>query len=132
MKTFTKLSLLAAVLALVATPLVVQAARSLDAEGNPRHPRLRQLVQPRLAAQALARRLHLTSDQKVELREVRVQAREELRSIRADQNLTSTEKRAKARETLRSARLEARSKLQESQRLKLDKLRQRLRERRLT
>jgi hypothetical protein len=130
MKTFAKLSLLSALAALAATPIVLQAARSNDAAGNPRHPTLRRLLQEKPLQ--LARRLHLTGEQKDALQEVRNQARDDLRLIRRDQTLTPSEKRAKARETLKVARQEARSKLLESQRGKLDKLRQRLRERHTT
>lgn len=132
MKIFMKLSLLAVVAALIAAPIVVQAARSTDAAGNFRHPALQRLLQKRVVAQQLARRLHLTTGQKDSLQQVQTQAREEIRSIRADQNLSPAEKRAKAREAIRVARQEARSKLLEPQREKLDKLRQRLRERRTT
>jgi vacuolar-type H+-ATPase subunit E/Vma4 len=132
MKTFVKLSLLAVVTGLVATPIVVQAARSTDANGNFRHPALRQALQKRVFAQQIARRLHLTNEQKDSLQQVRSQARDEIRSIRADQNLSPAEKRAKAREAIKVARQEARTKLLEPQREKLDKLRQRLRERRAT
>ncbi len=129
MKTFAKLSLLAVAAALIAAPLVVQAARSTDAAGNFRHPGLRSLLQKRVLAQQIARRLHLTTEQKDSLQEVRNQARDEIRSIRADQNLSPAEKRTKARATIKVARQETRTKLLEPQREKLDKLRQRLRER---
>lgn len=132
MKIFAKLSLLAVVAALIAAPLVVQAARSTDAAGNFRHPALQRLLQKRLVAQQIARRLHLTTEQKGSLQQVQTQAREEIRSIRADQNLSPAEKRAKSREAIRVARQEARTKLLEPQREKLDKLRQRFRERRTT
>jgi Spy/CpxP family protein refolding chaperone len=132
MKTFPKLFLLTAAAALVAGPIVLQAARSTDAAGNPRHPALRRMIQDRVLAQQIARRLHLTAEQKTALDQVRSQARDEIRSIRADQNLTPAEKRAKAREAIKVARQEARTKLLEPQREKLDKLRQRLRERRAT
>jgi Spy/CpxP family protein refolding chaperone len=120
------LLLLATVAALVAGPIVVHAARATDGAGQPRHPRLR------AAATAMARRLDLTTEQKQALKEVRAQARDDLRSIRADPALTPAEKRQKARETLRVARQESRSKLQESQRQRLDRWRQRLRDRHLT
>lgn len=132
MKTFAKFSLLGLIALLVAAPIVAQAARATDAAGNPRHPALRRLLQDRPLVAQLARRLHLSGEQKDALKEVRTQAREDLRLIRGDQSLTPAEKRAKARETLRVARQEARSKLLESQRGKLDKLRQRLRERHTT
>jgi DNA anti-recombination protein RmuC len=132
MKTFAKLSLLAAVTVLVASPLVVQAAKSTDAAGNPRHPTLQRLLQKRVVARQLARRLHLTAEQKDALHQVQAQAHDELRSIRSDQGLSAAEKRAKARQAIRVAREEARTKLLEPQREKLDKLRQRLRERRTT
>ena len=125
MKTFAKLSLLAVVAALIAAPIVVQAARSTDASGQARHPALQHLLQKRLLAQQIARRLHLTPEQKDSLQQVRAQARDEIRTIRADQNLTPAQKRAAAREAIRVARQEARSKLQAPQREKLDKLRQR-------
>lgn len=132
MKTFMKLSLLALAAVLIGTPIIVQAARSTDAAGNPRHPALRRLVQDRVMARQIARRLHLTPAQKTALDQVRSQAREEIRSIRADQNLTPAEKRAKAREAIKVARQETRTKLLEPQREKLDRLRQRLRDRRAT
>lgn len=130
MKIFAKLSLLSAVAILIAAPIVLQAARSNDAAGNPRHPSLRRFLQEK--PRQLAHRLHLSGEQKDTLQEVRNQAREDLRLIRGDQTLTPSEKRAKARSTLKVARQEARSKLLESQREKLDKLRQRLRERHTT
>jgi hypothetical protein len=132
MKNFAKFSILALVALLVAAPIAVQAARSTDSSGNPRHPALRRLLLERPAVRQLARRLNLSGEQKDSLQQVRNQAREDLRLIRGDQNLTPAEKRAKARETFRVARQEARSKLLESQRGKLDKLRQRLRERHTT
>jgi len=132
MKNFLKLSLLAVVAASIATPIVVQAAKSTDTNGNFRHPVLQHLLQKRVVAQQIARRLHLTAGQKDSLQQVQAQAREEIRLIRANQNLSPTEKRAKARETIRVARQEARTKLLEPQREKLDRLRQRLRERRTT
>lgn len=130
MKTFAKLSLLSVIAALVAAPIMLQAARSNDASGNPRHPALRRLLQEKPRQFAL--RLHLTGEQKDALQEVRNQAREDIRLIRGDQTLTPAEKRAKARATIKVARQEARTKLLESQREKLDKLRQRLRERHTT
>ena len=129
MKNFAKLSLLAAAAVLIASPLVVQAAKSTDAAGNLRHPRLQRLLQKRVVTQQLARRLHLTAEQKDALHQVQAQAHDELRS---DQNLSPAEKRAKARQAIRVAREEARTKLLEPQRDKLDKLRQRLREHRAT
>ncbi len=132
MKSFTKLSLLAAAAFLIASPIVVQAARSTDATGNPRHPVLHRLLQKRVVARQLARRLHLTTEQKDALQQVQTQARDEIRSIRSDQNLSPAEKRTKTRQAIRVAREEARTKLLEPQREKLDKLRQRLRERRMT
>ncbi len=132
MKIFMKLSVLAVVATLITTPIVVLAAKSTDAAGNLRHPALQRLLQKRVSAQQIARRLHLTAGQKDSLQQVQTQAREEIRLIRANQNLSPTEKRAKARETIRVARQEARTKLLEPQREKLDRLRHRLRERRTT
>jgi biopolymer transport protein ExbB/TolQ len=132
MKPFAKLSILAVLVAVAAVPVVVQAARSTDANGQARHPTLRRLLEKRPTMQQIARRLHLSTEQKDALKEVRNQAHEEIRQIRGDQNLSPAEKRAKAREALRVARQEARTKLLESQREKLDKLRQRGRERRTT
>ena len=132
MKIFMKLSVLAVVATLIATPIVVLAAKSTDAAGNLRHPALQRLLQKRVVAQQIARRLHLTAGQQSSLQQVQTQAREEIRLIRANQNLSPAEKRAKARETIRVARQEARTKLLEPQREKLDRLRHRLRERRTT
>jgi Spy/CpxP family protein refolding chaperone len=120
MKTFAKLSLLAVVAALIAAPIVVQAARSTDASGQARHPALQHLLQKRLLAQQIARRLHLTPEQKDSLQQVRAQARDEIRTIRADQNLTPAQKRAAEK----AAELEKRRPLEERRKQKLVELAQ--------
>jgi len=86
--------------------------------------------QPGLLAQrrvqgwnALVKRLDLTEEQKVKIRNILDNARQEAQKLRDNSSLTPQEKRARLRELRRNARQEIGSVLTPEQRTKLQKLR---------
>lgn len=133
MKAFTKFLIVSA--ALAASLPVINAAdpapaapADQTAAGKPRP--LRNLQQRRALQQQIAKKLHLTTEQRAQFKASRTKTAEALKAIRADTSLSADQKKAKARETLQAARSEMRSVLTPDQLKKWDKLQKHLRQRR--
>jgi hypothetical protein len=122
MKTLTKVTLIAAGLAVAAVPLLNAAAA--------KHPRLRELLVRKAVRERVAQKLDLSGDQIAQLKSARTQAVDSLKAIRHDQSLTREQKKAKAREVLESVRGEMRGALNHEQLKKLHRVREHLRARR--
>lgn len=128
MKIFTRITLLAAGLAVAALPAITAAADNTPAPGDKpalagKHPRLRALMQRKAVRQRIAQRLGLTADQITQLKATRANTVAALKAIRSDTSLTVDQKKAKARETLQSARAQMRGVLTPDQQAKMGKLR---------
>ena len=134
MKTFLKLSLLAAGLTAASLPLLADATTSAPAPAAPaagkihaRHPRLQRMMQrQKMAMRQIGRRLDLSADQVAKLKASRATTRTALQALKADTTLTPEQKRAKAREILQAARTEARSTLTPEQQKRAHRMRDRM------
>lgn len=125
MKTFTKFLLLS--LALAASLPVINAADPAPTAPahqtvtGPHRP-MRNLKQRQALQQQMAKKLHLSAEQRTQLKASRAKTADALKAIRADTTLSADQKKAKARETLQAARAEMRSVLTPDQLKKWDKL----------
>lgn len=127
MKTFAKFLIVSAALA-ASLPLVNAADPApADQATSGNHRPLRTLKQRRELQQQIAKKLHLTAEQRTQLKASRAKTAAALKAIRADAALSADQKKAKARETLQVARTEMRAVLTPEQLKKWDKLRQHLR-----
>jgi len=130
MKTFTKITLLAAGFAATVAALPVLAAADTTT-GNAastaapagKHPGLRALLHRRAIRQQVAKRLGLSADQISQLKSTRASTATAIKAIRADTSLTPDQKKAKARETIQAARTQMRGVLTADQQAKLGKIR---------
>ncbi len=131
MKNLTKLSLLAAGLAVVALPTFAADNAPADQPAQHAHPRAHAMLQRRAAMRAHAlKRLDLTDAQKQQLKSQRESTKSALKALRADASLTKEQKREKARELVATARTNFRNALTPEQQAKLDQMRAKLRHRR--
>ncbi len=130
MKTFTRITLLAAAFATglsainaaEATPAPTGTTTPASAA---KHPRLRAMMAFRNAMKKkIAKKLGLTADQIAQLKTDRTKTVAAVKTIRADTRLTADQKKAKVREALQTARTEMRSVLTPDQQAQLDKMRQ--------
>jgi Spy/CpxP family protein refolding chaperone len=132
MKTFTKVSLVVAGVAVVATGLFAAqhaAKAGFDREALRDRPVLRALLRRQSIRKHVARKLDLSADQITQLKSAREEVRDAIKAIRADSSLTVDQKKAKARELLQTKRTELRGALTPEQKEKVGEMRQKLRQR---
>ena len=130
MKTFAKITLLTAGLAVAALP-VISAADTGATPPAPAgkhalagtHPRLRALMRRKAVRQRIAQRLNLSADQIAQLKAARANTVAAVKAIRTDASLTPDQKKAKAQETVQAARASMRGVLTADQQAKMGKLR---------
>ena len=129
MKTFLKLALLAAGLA-VAFPFVHAADPAPGAPAAAKHPRLRALLQRRaVVRQRVAQRLNLSAEQIARLKSARANVVAAAKAARADTSLEPDQRRAKVRAAVQAARTEMRGVLTPEQQKQWHKVRAHLRAR---
>jgi len=110
MKSLTKITLLAAGLAVAAIPFVnaakvdaKAAARADKKELAGKRPLLRAAADRQALKQRIAKRLDLSADQVAQLKTKRADVAASIKSIRSDTSLTPEQRRAKVREAIQSA-----------------------------
>ena len=80
-----------------------------------------------MLAGKIGRALHLTADQKIQLKAIRSQSAAAVEAIRADPSLTPDEKRSKVFETMTSARKQIHGVLTAEQEVRLHHIQRQLR-----
>src|SRR5688572_22122515 len=129
MKTFSKMTLLAAGLAVAALPLLAADAnkRADRAKERGDRPALRALARQQAVRKHVVRKLDLTDEQKSQLKAVRGETRQAVKALRGDSSLTTDQKKSKARELRQTTRGKVRVALTDEQKKKAGKMRHRLR-----